>query len=121
MKLNIKQKLFLIVIIPTIALLLSGLNLGYNDYNAIKSNEKLLLKAELIRESSKLVHDLYLERELSSAYFNINTQEYFREELKVKRKITNLDIEIFKLKNIDCLESISQEFLNSSKKNSSLN
>ena len=116
MKLNIKQKLFLIVIIPTIALLLSGLNLGYSDYNAIKSNEKLLLKAELIRESSKLVHDLYLERELSSAYFNINTQEYFREELKVKRKITNLDIEIFKLKNIDCLESISQEFLNSSKK-----
>ncbi|WP_324172672.1 ATP-binding protein [Sulfurimonas sp.] len=94
MNLTIKQKLFIITILPLSVFLIFSFNFINDNYKLLKSNENFLIHAKLIEKSSKLIHELQIERGLNSAYLT-NKDKYFYTKIKLHRIFTDKSIELF--------------------------
>ncbi|MCK4973653.1 MAG: nitrate- and nitrite sensing domain-containing protein, partial [Sulfurimonas sp.] len=67
------------------------------NYDTSKAHKKILVYTDLIKKSSSLIHELQIERGLSSSYLNSNELLYFRDKLENHRKITDKSINLFKV------------------------
>jgi signal transduction histidine kinase/ActR/RegA family two-component response regulator len=95
MKFNINTKLFLLSMVPVIALLLFSLNHISEKYNALEKHKTQLVYTGFIFTISDLMHEVQLERGLSSGYLNMIDKEYFKNRLTLQLHHTDTAIGIF--------------------------
>lgn len=92
---TIKQKLFLLTVLPTVTILLFSINHAIDKYNSYHNHELLISSSTLMDHTANVLHELQLERGLSSS--NIKSYEgnnlYFSELLLTQQTQTNIAIE----------------------------
>ncbi|OHE01165.1 MAG: hypothetical protein A2W82_00610 [Sulfurimonas sp. RIFCSPLOWO2_12_36_12] len=92
---TIKQKLFLLTVLPTVTILLFSINHAIDKYNSYHNHELLISSSTLMDHTANVLHELQLERGLSSS--NIKSYEgnnlYFSELLLTQQAQTNIAIE----------------------------
>lgn len=70
---TIKQKLFLLTILPTITILIFSVNHAVDKYKSYQNHELLISSSTLMNHTANVLHELQLERGLSSS--NIKSGE----------------------------------------------
>jgi len=91
MILSIQKKLFLITVIPVLALSLLASLIAYKDYEFLLSNTKTISQMHILNDIVQLIHELQYERGLSNA----NDSKYFQEQLKKHRLNVDKNNRIF--------------------------
>ena len=94
---TIKQKLFILTILPTFALLFFSISHITDKYRIYNAQETLLMSSTFINNSANILYELQLERGVSSSYLNtsIKNNEYFKNLLLKQQKVTNAAINKF--------------------------
>ena len=102
-KFKIIHKLFILATLPVLTLLLFSISHVSSEYDIFQENEKLLMHSEFIKKFSTLIHELQMERGLSTSYLSMTSSEYFFNTLKKHQKTTDIKINQFNtyLKNIN--------------------
>ncbi len=113
MKIKIKHKLLLLIALPTIALLIFSLNHFNDKYSELQKHKIFLIYSKIIKNSSNLLHQLQLERGLSSNYINNTEDAHLKITLKKYHKNTDNAIKIFK----ENMGKIDTTILSNSNKN----
>ena len=96
MKLTIITKLFLMSIVPIIALLLFSINHLQEKYSNIEIHKTQFSYSEVMHSVSSLIHEIQLERGFSVSYLNKVDASYFKQKLLKQFKNTDKDIKKFK-------------------------
>jgi len=91
---TIKQKLFLLIILPTLTILLFSINHTIDKYDTLQDNKALLLSTKLLEKTSKLLHSIQLEDAYTSAHIKIG-HEKFKNQLAKHKADTDLNINRF--------------------------
>lgn len=96
---TIKQKLFLLTVLPSVTILLFSVNHILDKYNVYHSHEHLVSSSTLINNTASILHELQLERGLSSSYVNKKNSNdaYFKSLLLQQHNKTDEVIEKFNL------------------------
>lgn len=116
---TIKQRLFLLTILPIVTILLFSINHAIDKYNSYQNHELLISSSTLMNHTANVLHELQLERGLSSS--NIKSSEknslYFMELLLGQQFETDRAIKKFNafLNDLDKkhLKIANQEIINS--------
>ena len=95
MKFNIMQKLLIIVAPPIVTLLLFSASFINEKYITLKENRLELVSLEIIEKSSYLIHEIQMERGLTSSCLQEDSSEYFHLELLKQRKNTDTKMQKF--------------------------
>lgn len=69
---RIKQKLFLLTVLPTITILLFSINHAIDKYNSYQNHDLLISSSTLMNHTANVLHELQLERGLSSSNIKNN-------------------------------------------------
>ena len=117
MNFSIKNKLFLITILPSVTLVLLASIIAYNDYKIFKSNDKFLKQVTYMDEASELMYNFQQERGLSIVDYKEYENDFFLKELNTQRMKTNDVLDIFISKKREGISHLSQDFLNTVEKN----
>ncbi len=116
MKFKIKDKLLVLATLPILTILLFSANHIKDKYFELNSHEKYLKYSELIQKSGNILHELQMERGLSSSFLNDSNSSYFLTELSKQKIQTNYALDAFKQYNSSLdktiLSSTSINFLN---------
>lgn len=91
--LPIKQRLFLVSIVPVLAIIIIGSILIYDKYGEYKNYQKLEILMNLNSNISKLVHETQKERGASAGFIGSKGAK-FSDILKNQRVLTNEKLEI---------------------------
>lgn len=116
---TIKQKLFLLSVLPTITILLFSINHAVDKYNSYQNHDLLISSSTLMNHIANVLHELQLERGLSSSNIkNIDDGNlYFTKMLLTQHAQTDKAIESYKtfIKNLNekRLKIANQEIINS--------
>ena len=114
---SITNKLFIIIIVPMLALAFFGFKKAYVSYKATQENQHFLEEAKVVKSASDLLSSLAMERGLFSLYNSQTNQEYFRKQLDIQEKITDKELDRFSQFDFHDFTAISKEFfLNSVQK-----
>ena len=92
MQFNITKKLFLITLFPVFALLLFSLNHINEKYQILQSHSKQLAYSKIMYSTSNLMHEMQIERGLSSGYINNIGTEFFEKMLETHYKTSDREI-----------------------------
>ena len=103
MKLNIMQKLLIVVTLPIITLLIFSANFINDKYKILSSNKLELNNLSTMQTTSNLIHELQIERGVSASYLSIESSQYFSSKLTTHKKKTDRAILIYKksISNLD--------------------
>ena len=91
---TIKRKLFLLIIIPTLAIFFFSAGHISDTYNSLQNQKQLIKSLELIKNTSNLLHELQYQRGLSSSYLN-SKEKHFKELLKKQEPKTKKALKEF--------------------------
>lgn len=75
---TIKQKLFLLTVLPTVTILLFSINHAVDKYTSYQNHELLISSSTLMNHTANVLHELQLERGLSSSNIKNNGIENLR-------------------------------------------
>ena len=95
MKINIMQKLLIVVAPPIVTLLLFSASFINEKYITLKKSKLELINLAIVKKSSSLIHELQVERGLTSAYLQEFTSDYFHLELVLQREKTDIKMQKF--------------------------
>lgn len=87
---SFKMKMFLITLIPALALFYLSVNYMYEKYQSQKHNQQLMYFTYLMQSSSQLVHNLQVERGLSAGYISSAATQENKNKLLAQEKKTDL-------------------------------
>ncbi len=110
MKFNIMQKLLFVVTLPIITLLIFSINFINTKYTQVTQNQRQLIYLNTIEKTSDLIHQLQIERGLSSIYLNKKSDDFFTTTLTAQKKKCDQSIKIFQ----KALLSLNPSLLSSS-------
>ena len=113
MKFKIKHKLLVLITLPTIALIIFSLNHFNDKYAELQMHSNLLVYSKIIKNSSNLIHELQIERGLSSSYINNHKDKYFILLLETHLKKTLKATEAFE----NYMHKMNQNILSVSNQN----
>lgn len=89
------QKLLAVIALPIITLLIFSVNHIDDKFSILTENELELINLNMMKNTSNLIHELQLERGLSSSYLNGINEKYFLDKLQLQKKQTNKQIKLF--------------------------
>ncbi len=87
---SFKMKMFLITLIPALALFYLSVNYMYEKYQSQKHNQQLMYFTSLMQSSSQLIHNLQVERGLSAGYISSAATQENKYKLLAQEKKTDL-------------------------------
>lgn len=115
---TIKQKLFLLTVLPTVTILLFSINHAVDKYNSYQNHDLLISSSTLMNHTANILHELQLERGLSSSNIknssigNLHfTEMLLAQHLQTDKAIKNYNTFIRNL-NEKRLKIANQEIIN---------
>jgi len=96
MKFTIMRKLLLLVALPIITLLIFSINNVNDKYTDLSKNKLELQQLKFIQITSNLIHEIQLERGLTSIYLNQISNNHFKEKKDKQIEATNKELSVFK-------------------------
>ncbi|MEA3228660.1 MAG: ATP-binding protein [Campylobacterota bacterium] len=98
MQFNITKKLLVVATLPIVTLLIFSITHFNAEYSKLVENKQELIQLEIMNKSSTLLHELQIERGVSSSYLKGGVNKTFFEEMLKKQKIkTDRELNKFKL------------------------
>jgi len=103
MKLKIIYKLSILATLPIVTLLIFSLNYINDKYSTLNDNKHKLIHLDVMNKTSNLIHELQIERGLSTSYLYEINNDYFTTLIKAQKEKTDIHKNIFlsSLKKLD--------------------
>jgi len=110
MKLNIMQKLLVVIALPIITLLLFSANHIDDKYKMLNTNTLEFTHLKAMQQTSALIHELQLERGISAGFLHVKATVDLKEKLTAQIKKTDKAILSYK----NSILALDKNFLSSS-------
>ena len=95
LQVSFKVKMFLISLLPMIALLYLSIHYMSDRYKDAQKSATLMLSAQITQATSNLIHNLQIERGLSSGYLASKTKKPYEKKLLKQRILTDNSFKVF--------------------------